>query len=70
MAVSPTFAADIWRQQRSAWDWTLGLTALALLMGYFAWARFVFSQRFYALMSGLAVLLLGLYVGIYVGVRL
>jgi hypothetical protein len=70
MAVSPTFAADIWRQPRSAWDWTLGLTALALLMGYFAWARFVFSQRFYGLMSGLAVLLLGLYVGIYVGVRL
>jgi hypothetical protein len=70
MAVSPTFAAGIWRQDRSAWDWTLGLAALALLMGYFAWARFVFSQRFYALMSGLAVLLLGLYVGIYVGVRL
>jgi hypothetical protein len=72
MAVSPTFAADggIWRQPRSAWDWTLGLTSLGLLMGYFACARFAFSQRFYGLMSGLAVLLLGLYVGIYVGVRL
>jgi hypothetical protein len=73
MAVSPTFATDaasIWRQQRSAWDWTLGLTSLALLMGYFACARFAFSQRFYGLMSGLAVLLLGLYVGIYVGVLL
>ena len=73
MAVSPTFALDpasIWRQPRSAWDWTLGLTALALLMGYFACARFAFSQRFYGLMSGMAVLLLGLYVGIYVGVQL
>jgi hypothetical protein len=73
MAVSPTFALDpasIWRQPRSAWDWTLGLTALALLMGYFACARFAFSQRFYGLISGMAVLLLGLYVGIYVGVQL
>jgi len=72
MAVSPTFggAGSIWRQPRSAWDWTLGLTALVLLMGYFAGARFAFSQRFYGLMSGLAVLLLGLYVGIYVGVLL
>jgi hypothetical protein len=73
MAVSPTFATDaasVWRQHRSAWDWALGLTALALLMGYFACARFAFSQRFYGLMSGLAALLLGLYVGIYVGVLL
>jgi len=70
LAVSPTFGPAVWREPRTAWDWTLGLAALALLMGYFAWARFVFSQRFYALMSGLAVLLLGLYVGIYVGVRL
>ena len=75
MAVSPTFAVaadigSIWRQPRSAWDWTLGLTSLVLLMGYFACARFAFSQRFYGLMSGLAVLLLGLYVGIYVGVLL
>jgi hypothetical protein len=72
MSVSPTFGGvgSIWRQPRSAWDWTLGLTALALAMGYFAGARFAFSQRFYGLMSGLAVLLLGLYVGIYVGVLL
>jgi len=72
MAVSPTFGGvgGVWRQPRSAWDWTLGLTALALVMGYFACARFAFSQRFYGLMSGLAVLLLGLYVGIYVGVLL
>ncbi|MCX5685519.1 MAG: hypothetical protein NT049_17825, partial [Planctomycetota bacterium] len=72
MAVSPTFGGleTVWRQPRSAWDWTLGLTSLALLMGYFACARFAFSQRFYGLVSGLAVLLLCLYVGIYVGVLL
>ena len=70
MAVSPTFGGDIWRQPRTLWDWTLGLTALTLLVGYFTWARFAFGRRFFDLMSGLGLLLMGLYVGIYVGVRL
>jgi hypothetical protein len=70
MAVSPTFAAGVWREPRSLWNWTLGLAALALLVGYFAWARFAFDRRFYGVMSGVVVLLVGLYVGIYVGVRL
>jgi hypothetical protein len=70
LAVSPTFGAAVWRQPRSAWDWTLGLTALVLLMAYFTCARFAFGRRFYGLMGGFGVLLLGLYVGIYIGVRL
>jgi hypothetical protein len=70
MAVSPTFGGDVWRQPRTAWDWTLGLSALALLMGYFAWARFALDRRFFGLVSGAVALLLGLYVGIYIGVRL
>jgi hypothetical protein len=70
MAVSPIFANPIWRQPRSLWDWTLGLSALGLAAGYFAWARFAFGRRFFTLMSGLALLLLGLYTGIYIGVRL
>jgi hypothetical protein len=70
LAVSPTFGAAVWRQPRSVWDWTLGLTALVLLMAYFTWARFAFGRRFYGLMAGFGVLLLGLYVGIYIGVRL
>jgi len=40
-----------------------------LLTAYFAWGRRVFGRPFFSLMSGLAVLLLGLYVGIYTGIR-
>jgi hypothetical protein len=69
LAVSPIFPAAIWRQDRSAWDWTVGVTALVLMMGYFAWARFAFERRFYSLMSAFGLLLLGLYFGIYVGMR-
>ena len=64
MAVSPAFGAPIWRAARTPWDWTLGLAALILLTGYFAWARFALGRRFYGLMSGLVALLAGLYVGI------
>ena len=70
MAVSPAFGAPIWRAARTPWDWSLGLAALALLTGYFAWARFALGRRFYGLMSGLVALLVGLYVGIYIGIRL
>jgi hypothetical protein len=67
MAVSPTFGEVLWRQPRTAWDWTLGVAALVALMGLFTWARFAFGRRFYGLMSGFVVLLLGLYVGLYAG---
>ncbi len=70
MALSPYFPDPIWRQERSLWDWTLALTALGLMIGYFAWARFAFERRFYSLMSAYGVLLLGLYAGIYLGIRL
>jgi hypothetical protein len=70
MAVSSTFSGAIWRQPRSAWDWTLGLTAVGLLVGYYAVARFAFERRFYSLMSAFGLLLLGLYVGIYIGIHL
>jgi len=70
MSVSPVFGAPVWRASRTPWDWFLGLAALTLLTGYFAWARFAFGRRFYGLMSGLVALLVGLYVGIYVGIRL
>ncbi|HUU93346.1 MAG TPA: hypothetical protein VM238_19300 [Phycisphaerae bacterium] len=70
LALSPTFGADAWRQPRALGDWAMGLATLSALILYFAWAAFVFDHRFYSLMSGVGVLLLGLYVGIYVGVRL
>ena len=40
------------------------------MIGYFAWARFAFERRFYSLMSAFGMLLLGLYAGIYWGIRL
>ncbi len=70
LALSPTFGAEVWRQARALGDWAMGLATLSALILYFAWAAFVFNRRFYSLMSGVGVLLLGLYVGIYVGVRL
>ena len=70
LALSPAFGADVWRQPRALGDWAMGLATLSALILYFAWAAFVFDHRFYSLMSGMGVLLLGLYVGIYVGVRL
>ena len=70
LAVSPTFGAEVWRQTRSLSDWAMGLATLSALILYFTWAQFVFKHRFYGVMSGFGVLLLGLYVGIYVGVRL
>lgn len=70
LALSPTFGTEVWRQPRALGDWAMGLAALSALILYFAWAAFVFDRRFYSLMSGVGVLLLGLYVGIYVGVRL
>jgi len=70
LALSPTFGAEVWRQPRALGDWAMGLATLSALILYFAWAAFVFDHRFYSLMSGVGVLLLGLYVGIYVGVRL
>jgi len=69
LAVSPTFPADLWRAERTPQDWALGLATFALLIGYFVWGRRVFERRFFSLMGGLAVLLLGLYVGIYTGIR-
>jgi len=70
LAVSPTFGAEVWRQTRSLDDWAMGLATLSALILYFTWAQFVFEHRFFGVMSGFGVLLLGLYVGIYVGVRL
>jgi len=69
LAVSPTFPGDVWRTERTGGDWALGLATFVLLTIYFAWARRVFERRFFSIMSGLAVLLLGLYVGIYTGIR-
>jgi len=60
----------VWRQTRSLGDWAMGLLTLSALILYFAWAGFVFDRRFYSLVSGFGVLLLGLYVGMYVGVWL
>jgi hypothetical protein len=70
MAISPTFRAEVWKQPRSPWDWTLGMVALVTLLAYFGWARFVFGRRFFGLMGGVGALLMGLYVGIYVGFNL
>ena len=70
LALSPTFGAEVWRETRSLSDWAMGLATLSALILYFTWAQFVFEHRFYGVMSGFGVLLLGLYVGIYVGVRL
>jgi len=70
LALSPTFGAEVWRHTRSLSDWAMGLATLSALILYFTWAQFVFEHRFYGVMSGFGVLLLGLYVGIYVGVRL
>jgi hypothetical protein len=70
LALSPTFGSEVWRQTRSLGDWAMGLLTLSALILYFAWAGFVFDRRFYSLVSGFGVLLLGLYVGMYVGVWL
>ena len=70
LALSPTFGTQVWRHPRALGDWAMGLATLSALILYFAWAAFVFDHRFYSLMSGVGVLLLGLYIGIYVGVRL
>ncbi len=70
LAVSPAFPAAVWRETRDAGDWALGLSVYSALILYFAWAGTIFDRRFYHLMSGVAVLALGLYVGIYVGVGL
>jgi len=70
LALSPTFGAEVWRHTRTLSDWALGLATLSALILYFTWAGFLFEHKFYNLMAGLGVLLLGLYVGIYVGVRL
>jgi hypothetical protein len=70
LAISPTFPQEVWRMERTAGDWAWGLSMLVALIGYFAWARLVFERRFFSLMSGLAFLLLGLYVGIYTGLRI
>lgn len=70
LALSPTFGAEVWRQARTLGDWTMGLATLSALILYFTWAGWLFEHKFYSLMAGFGVLLLGLYVGIYVGVRL
>lgn len=67
LALSPAFPADVWRASRTVGNWALGLTTLLALTGYFAWAGHVSSRRVYYLASGLIVLLLGLYVGLYLG---
>jgi hypothetical protein len=70
LAIAPTFGTEVWRQQRTLSDWALGLLAHSSLILYFAWAGIVFNRRLYSLLSVLAVALLALYVGMYVGVRL
>ncbi|MCX5648613.1 MAG: hypothetical protein NTX40_05885 [Planctomycetota bacterium] len=70
LALSPTFASDVWRQPREVGDWALGLTTLAALVVYFTWARFEFGRRFFDVMGGIAIALLSLYVGIYWGIRI
>jgi len=70
LAISPTFPAEIWRMERTPDDWATALVMLLALIGYFAWARRSFERRFFSLMGGLAFLLLGLYVGIYTGLRI
>ncbi len=70
LALSPAFGSAVWQEPRSLGDWAMGLGTFSALILYFTWAGFVLRRRFYHLMSGLGVLVLGLYVGIYVGVRL
>jgi hypothetical protein len=70
LALSPTFGAEVWREPRSLSDWAMGLATLSALILYFTWAQFVFEHRFYGVMSFFGVLMLGLYVGLYGGVRL
>lgn len=70
LALSPMFGAEVWRQTRSLEDWAMGLATFSALILYFTWAGFVFDRRFYNAVGGMGVLLLGLYVGIYMGARL
>ncbi len=70
LALSPTFGAEVWRETRTLSDWAMGLAPLSALILYFTWAQFVFEHRFYGVMSFFGVLMLGLYVGLYGGVRL
>ena len=67
LALSPTFPGDVWRQPRTAADWGFGLFTLGALVAYWALAGHVLSRRLYYGLSGLIVLVLGLYVGIYLG---
>jgi hypothetical protein len=67
LALSPTFQADVWRQPRHAADWALGLFAMGALVTYWALAAHALGRRLYYVASGLMVLVLGLYVGIYLG---
>jgi len=69
LAISPTFGAEVWWQTRSLSDWAMGLATFSALILFFTWAGFVFEHRFYSVMSGIGVLLLGLYVGFYLGAR-
>ncbi|MGB2614158.1 MAG: hypothetical protein WBD63_10220 [Phycisphaerae bacterium] len=70
LAVSPAFPNGAWRADRTSGDWALGLSTLAALLVYFTWARLRLGRRFFDIMGALALLLIGLYVGIYWGIRL
>ena len=70
LAVGPTFGGEVWRATRDAGDWASGLATLAALLVYFTWARLRSGRRFFDILGAVALLLIGLYVGIYWGVRL
>ncbi len=70
LALSPALPGEVWRAGRTTGEWALGLSTLSALIFYYAWAAHVFRHRFYHAMSGLAVLAVGLYVGLYAGMRL
>ncbi len=67
LALSPLFPSDAWRAERAPGDWALGLSTLLALTGYFGWAGHATSRRAYQFVAGLIVLVLGLYVGLYLG---
>jgi hypothetical protein len=69
LAMSPAFPGDVWRADRAVLEWLLGMGSLVGLVGYYTWARFVLERRFFDIMGAVALLLVGLYVGLYAGVR-
>ena len=70
LAFSPTFQGEAWQTGRTLGEWATGLSALGVLIVYFAWCRILFGRRFDDVMGAVALLLLGLYVGIYLGIQL